>query len=112
DVQLANPAAVDAVIQPALDALFAATTDKIVPLLNKATLADLNDAERELALLLMRRLGLDPLLATLEELKARIEDVKSNVKGKVLEALKTKVALSFAYEYQRTRTATELLQAT
>jgi hypothetical protein len=112
DVQIANAADVDAVVQPVLDALFAATTDKIVPLLNKATLADLNEIERRLALLLMRRLGLDPLFAKLEDLKARIEDVKENVKARVEEALKTKVALSFAYEYQRTSTATELLQAT
>jgi len=112
DVQLSNAADVDAVIQPVLDAMFAATTDRILALLNKATLADLNDVERRLALLLMRRLGLDPLFAKLEDLKARIEEVKENVRAKVEEALKTKVALSFAYEYQRTSTASELLQAT
>jgi len=111
-VQFANPAQVQAVIQPVLDALFSATVDKIEPLLNKASLGDLNGPERELAEALFHRLGLDPITATLDALKARIADIKATVNKKVEDAVKTKVSLAFAYEYQRTETRTELLQAT
>jgi len=81
-------------------------------LLDKATLADLAPTDRALAQSLIRRLGLDETSATREDLKKRVDEVRSSIVDRISDIAKAKVSAGFAYEYQRVSTSVHLLQAT
>jgi hypothetical protein len=112
DVSFADPAAVDAVLGDVVNGVLGAAMADIEALLKKATLADLNDAERATALALIRRLGLDQGTATLGDLKTRVDEVEQKIAGTIAEIAKSKISLAFAYEYQRVSASVDLLQAT
>ncbi|HEY2907201.1 MAG TPA: hypothetical protein VGJ29_14965 [Vicinamibacterales bacterium] len=112
DVSFASPAAVTAVLDGVVDGVLAAPMAQVQSVLNKATLANLNDTERALAKSIIGRLGLDAITATLDDLRKRVDDVKQKVADTIAEVAKSKISLAFAYEYQRVSTSVDLLQAT
>ena len=69
-------------------------------------------AERRIALALMERLGLQPAVATLESLAARVAEVEATAANLIKDVARARIALSFAYEYARIDERVNLLQVT
>lgn len=112
DVSFASPDAVAAILNDVVDGVLATPMARLQSILNKATLADLGDAERAVAKQLMLRLGLDVVTATVDDVKKRVGEVRTKIADTIAEIAKAKISLAFAYEYQRVSTSVDLLQAT
>jgi hypothetical protein len=112
DVAFADPHAVEHILNGLVDNIVGAPPDAVQRLLDKATLADLAPTDRALAQSLIRRLGLDETSATREDLKKRVDEVRSSIVGTITDIAKVKISAGFAYEYQRVSTSAHLLQAT
>jgi hypothetical protein len=112
EVQVPEPQQIEAILGPVVDGVIGEPLGKVERILKKATLDDLSDVERLAATFLIRRLGLDPAVATLEDLKGKVQAIKDGVAGAVEEVARAKVAMGFAYEYRRIFQETTVLQCT
>ena len=97
DVAFADPDAVEHILSGLIDNVVGAPSDAVQRLLSKATLADLGPKDRALAQSLVRRLGLDETSATREDLKKRIDEVRSSIAGTISDITKAKISAGFAY---------------
>lgn len=91
---------------------------KIDKAVKKLTFNELTAREKEIISLLAERFGLAPALASLDELAARWEqvktkwmEVKDTVPGIIKKAVNTKIGLGFKYEYLRMKNGEELAVA-
>jgi len=85
---------------------------EVQDLLKASSLDDLGPAERKIARTVLDRLGLKDERATIESLREKVGAIKEKIAGNIEKVLKTRIALSFAYEYNRITSDTNLLQAT
>ena len=97
DVAFADPHAVEHILKGLVDNVVGAPPDAVQRLLDKATLADLAPKDRALAQSIIRRLGLDETSATREDLKKRVDEVRSSIVGTISDIAKTKISAGFAY---------------
>ncbi|QSQ25869.1 hypothetical protein JY651_13470 [Pyxidicoccus parkwayensis] len=79
-------------------------------LVDKASKLKLNDVQKQALRLALERIGLDPALAEVSNIKAAWDDFKKKVETKVDEAAKTQIAAGFQYEYLRLNEASTLLE--
>jgi len=112
DVGLANPKQLQELISVTLDGALGAPFEKVQELLKAPSLDSLNPTQRKIAQALIDRFGLKDATATIESLRDRVTAIKDKIDEQIEKALKTRIALSFAYEYNRITTDTNLLQAT
>jgi hypothetical protein len=112
DVSFSSPDIVSAVLDQVVDGVLAAPLAKVQTLLSTATLAALPDADRAVAKTLIQRLGLDPVSATLDDLRARVDGFKPKIADTIADIVRSKISVAFAYEYRRVDTSVDLLQAT
>jgi len=112
DIGLSNPKQLQELISVALDGVLGAPFEKVQDLLKASSLDDLGPAERKIARTVLDRLGLKDERATIEALRERVGAIKEKIAGNIEKVLKTRIALSFAYEYNRITSDTNLLQAT
>ena len=112
DVGFANTKELQELILVTLDGVLGSPFEKVQDLLKATSLDTLNPTQRKIAQALLERFGLKDQAATIEALRARVAAIKEKIAGKIEEVLKTRIALSFAYEYNRTSIDTNLLQAT
>lgn len=110
--QLKDPKAVQRLVKDLIDAAIGRPLAQVEALLAKATLEDLDAAQRRLFEEVAERLGLGGVIETLKDLKTRIDDLKARANGLIKDVLETRVRLSFAYEYTRVQTHVNLLQVT
>jgi hypothetical protein len=80
-------------------------------ILNKASLADLNDQERAILTEVLNQLGFGDLLETIGQIKSKWEAFKKQVSDTVEKIVKTKVELGFTFDYLRVQTDETLLIA-
>jgi len=112
DIGLSNPKQLQELISVALDGVLGAPFEKVQDLLKASSLDDLGSTERKIAKTVLDRLGLKDERATIEALRERVGAIKEKIAGNIEKVLKTRIALSFAYEYNRITSDTNLLQAT
>ena len=112
DVGLANPKQLVELISVALDGVLGAPFEKVQDALKGSSLDALGPTERKTAKTLLDRLGLKDEKATIEALRERVGAIREKIADNIEKVLKTRIALSFAYEYNRITTNTNLLQAT
>jgi len=112
DIGLANPKQLQELIAVALDGVLGAPFEKVQDLLKASSLDALGSTERKIAKTVLDRLGLKDERATIEALRERVGAIKEKIAGNIEKVLKTRIALSFAYEYNRITSDTNLLQAT
>src|SRR5262245_55128845 len=112
DIGLANPKQLQELISVALDGVLGAPFEKVQDLLKASSLDALGSTERKIARTVLDRLGLKDERATIEALRERVGAIKEKIAGNIEKVLKTRIALSFAYEYNRITSDTNLLQAT
>ena len=111
-VGFADEQGVEKLLGGLVDGVIGGPLKEVKALLQKASLEALSPAERRLALALMERLGLQPGLATLESLAARVEEIEQTAARTIKEVARARIALSFAYEYARIEEHVSLLQVT
>lgn len=112
DIGLANPRQLQDLIAVTLDGVLGAPFEKVQDLLKASSLDALGSTERKIAKTVLDRLGLKDERATIEALRERVGAIKEKIAGNIEKVLTTRIALSFAYEYNRITTDTNLLQAT
>ena len=112
DVGLANPKQLQEVISAALDGALGAPFEKVQELLKAPSLDSLGSTQRKIAQGLLDRFGVKDPTATIEALRDRVAAIQEKIAGNIEKVLKTRIALSFAYEYNRITADTNLLQAT
>jgi hypothetical protein len=112
DVGLANPGQLQELISATLDGVLGAPLEKVQEVLKAPSLDSLGSTQRKIAQALLDRLGLKDEMATSEALRARVAAIREKIAGNIEKVLKTRIALSFAYEYNRMTADTNLLQAT
>ncbi|MFP2926203.1 hypothetical protein ACLESO_13485 [Pyxidicoccus sp. 3LG] len=79
-------------------------------LVDKASKLKLEDWQKTLLAEALERIGLDPKLAELANVKTAWDDFKKKVEGKIDEVAKTQIAAGFQYEYARLSEASTLLE--
>jgi hypothetical protein len=112
DVGLANTKQLQELISLALDGVLGAPVEKVEEVLKAPSLDSLGATERKIARALLDRFGLKDEAATIEALRERVAAIKEEVGEHIEKVLETRIALSFAYEYNRIAGDTNLLQAT
>jgi len=68
--------------------------------------------KRQFATTLIERVGLKQEFATIEALRQRVEEIEKRIGEVITDIAKTRISLSFAYEYSRVSEKVNLLQAT
>lgn len=111
DVGFANPEQLARLVDATLAGLLGAPLDRVETVLAAASLESLSGVERKVAKALIERLGLSEELATIEALNERVKEARARVAAVVDDVVRTRIALSFSYEYNRVSTETNLLQA-
>lgn len=109
-VQFANPAQVEGILNAAIDGVIGEPLDRVDAILEKATLGDLSDTEREIAERLIARFGLGAAIDQLQAIRDKIQEVRDRIKETVEAVAKAKIELGFAYEYRRIRQDTTVAQ--
>jgi hypothetical protein len=112
DVGLANPGQLQELIATALDGVLGAPLDKVQEVLKASSLESLSPTQRKIAQALLDRFLLKGEMATIGALRDRVTKIREKIAGNIEKVLTTRIALSFAYEYNRITTNTNLLQAT
>ena len=112
DVSFADPTSIDAVLNDVVAGVLGAPMNKIQSLLDTVTLPAAAAAQTAAVKALMLRLGLDPAASTIDDVRKQIAGIQSKVSGTIAEIVKSKISVAFSYEYQRTSSAVDLLQAT
>jgi hypothetical protein len=112
DVGIANPDELKGLVTATLAGVLGAPLEKVKSLLAAASLESLGPVERKLAKALIERLGLKEELATIEALRKKVEEAEAKVTEVIEKVVKTRIALSFSYEYSRVSVATNVVQAT
>ncbi len=79
-------------------------------LVDKASKLKLDDLSKKALREVLERIGLDPRLAELSNVKASWDDFKKKVEGKLDEVAKTQIASGFQYEYLRLSESSTLLE--
>ncbi len=79
-------------------------------ILGAASLDSLDGPQRKIAERVIARLGLDSTLATLAEVRERLDALESKAKSVIADLIRTRISLSFAYEYNRVSSTTSLVQ--
>lgn len=114
-VEFADPQAVERQLASVYEALagpLVGNVDKLLEQFDRFTTFQDLPAELQMAAnLLMIRLGLNPQLNKLNELRLKWEELKGKVPGIIEQVAQTKVALTFTYEYLRVSTDQTLLRA-
>lgn len=110
--KLKDPKAVQKLVKGVIDAAIGRPLAQVEALLAKATLEDLDATERRVFEEVAERLGLGGVIATLNDLKARLDQLKAKADGLIKDVVETRVRLSFGYEYSRVQTHVNLLQVT
>ena len=112
DVGFANPGELQRLVTATLEGVLGAPRERVREVLNAASLDALGSAQRKVATALLDRVGLKDELATMQALRERVDALEKRVAGTIEQVVKTRIALSFAYEYNRVSSETSLLQAT
>jgi len=112
DVGVANTKQLAELISATLDGVLGAPFEKVQELLKVPSLDALSPTQRKIAQALLDRFGLKDEAATIEALRDQVSAIQNRIAGQIEKVLKTRIALSFAYEYNRIATSTNLLQAT
>ncbi len=110
-VTVDGPAALAAAVEHALAALAGGPAGRVEAILRKISLAELDDAERELLARLLDRVRLGGTVRTLGEAARRWTALRGRAEGLLGAAAEAAVAAGFRYEYLRLGTGTTLLQA-
>jgi hypothetical protein len=79
-------------------------------LVDKASKLKLDDVQKKVLRLALERIGLDPNLADVANIKVAWDDFKKKVEVKLDEVAKTQIASGFQYEYLRLSEASTLLE--
>lgn len=79
-------------------------------LVDKASKLKLSDVQKQALRLALERIGMDPALADVANIKGAWDDFKKKVEGKLDEVAKTQIASGFQYEYLRLSEASTLLE--
>ncbi|MBZ4419840.1 hypothetical protein [Myxococcus sp. RHSTA-1-4] len=79
-------------------------------LVDKASKLKLDDLSKKVLRAALERIGLDPKLAELTNIKVVWDDFKKKVEGKLDEVAKTQIATGFQYEYLRLSESSTLLE--
>ena len=111
DVGFADPGQLQELISTALDGVLGAPSEKVEEVVAAPSLDSLGPTQRKVAQGLFDRLGLRDGNATTEALRSRVAAIRERIAGRIEKVLATRIALSFAYEYNRIATETNLLQA-
>ncbi|MFP2905819.1 hypothetical protein ACLESD_12325 [Pyxidicoccus sp. 3LFB2] len=108
----------DALLGPALKELAgkpgtpadASAVQVMDALVDKASKLKLDDLQKKALAFALDRIGLDPKLAELANVKTAWDDFKKKVEGKLDEVLKTQIASGFQHEYLRLSESSTLLE--
>ena len=111
-VGIEDPKALQQLTQASLDGVLGAPLAKVKSVLEAASLESLGTVERRIATALISRLGLKETLTTIETLRDRVADVEDKIADTIADVVKTRLTVSFAYEYTRVSLNTNLVQAT
>lgn len=112
DVGFADPSQLQELVTATLEGLFGASLDRVEAVLAAASLDALGAMERRVASLLLDRLELRDELATIENLRARVVEIRTQVRDTLDSIVRTRIGSGFAYEYNRTAVDSSLIQAT
>ena len=108
----ANPNAPQEILNSALEAVLGQPLAQVDAILSAASLDRLSDAQKKAAALLVKRLAGRTEVATLVELRDRVQQVRDALPNAIDELAKAKVRLAFAYEYSRIDENASVLQVT
>jgi hypothetical protein len=112
DVGFANPSELTELTLATLDGLLGAPLERVQSIVSASSLESLGDTEQKIARQLLDRFGLKEEAATTDALRERVAKLQARVSETLEDVVKSRVALSFAYEYSRVSLDTNLLQAT
>jgi hypothetical protein len=110
--EFADPKAAEAVLNEVVEGVIGRPPQELNEILSKASLDQLSDAQRKAAAFLIKRVGLQEEVATLDNLRDRVQEIQDAVPDAIRQIAKTKIGLAFAYEYNRIDEHTNVLQAT
>ncbi len=108
----------DALVDPALRQLAgklgtpadASAVQVMDALVDKASKLKLDESQKQMLRGALERIGLDPKLAELANVKTAWDDFKKKVEGKLDEVVKTQIASGFQHEYLRLSESSTLLE--
>ena len=112
EVGFTDPAQVEGLLTSVLDNLLGGPAARIKDILGAASLESLAPAERRVVAALVQRFGLEDEATSLQEIRKRVMAAEQRLHSSLGEAIRTRLALSFGYEYSRVSLETNLLQAT
>ena len=110
DVGFADPQQVEGLVGAVIDGAIGAQLEKARKILGAASLDSLDGPQRKIAERVIARLGLDSTLAPLAEVRERLDALESKAKSVIADLIRTRISLSFAYEYNRVSSTTSLVQ--
>ncbi|MBC7818920.1 MAG: hypothetical protein IAG10_18690 [Planctomycetaceae bacterium] len=110
DVGFAEPQQVEGLIAAVIDGAIGAPLAKARQILGAASLESLDGPQRKIAERVIARLGLDSTLVTLAEVRERLDTLESKAMSVIADLIRTRISLSFAYEYNRVSSTTSLVQ--
>jgi hypothetical protein len=110
EVGFTDPNQIESVLGAFLEGVVGSPWADVKGLLKTDSLESLGGAERKTAFAVMERLGLKPAVDTLSALRQRVADVQKGMQGVIEDVARTRIALSFAYEYNRVSEHLSLLQ--
>jgi len=110
DVGFAEPQQVEGLIGAVIDGAIGAPLAKAKEILAAASLDSLDGAQRRIAEAVIARLGLDSTLVTIAEARERLNTLESKAHSVIADLIRTRITLSFAYEYNRVSSTTSLVQ--
>jgi hypothetical protein len=110
DVGFADPEQLEGLISAVIDGAIGAPLAKARAVLGAASLESLDGPQRKIAERVIDRLGLDSTLVTIAEVRERLDRVESKARSIIGDVIRTRISLSFAYEYSRVSSTTSLIQ--
>jgi len=110
DVGFAEPQQVEGLTAAVIDGAIGAPLAKAKEILAAASWDSLDGAQRRIAEAVIARLGLDSTLVTIAEVRERLNTLESKAHLVIADLIRTRISLSFAYEYNRVSSTTSLVQ--
>jgi len=111
DVGFADPTQLHALASALLDETFGAPLAQVKDALTVTSPDALSDSQRKIVSGLTERLGLESEMTTIDALRDGVSAIEERATKIVRQAATARVAVSFAYEYNRVPVETNLLQA-
>ena len=110
EVGFADPDQIQGVLGGFVEGVLGTPVAKVKALVKAGSLDALGGAERKIAFAAMERLGLKPAVDTLKTLEQRLDDIQKRIGEVIEDVARTRIGLSFAYEYNRVSEHLSLLQ--